>query len=93
MKKNHTLKIVALLALLFMQNIQAIACEACKKQQAKLLQGISHGGGPDSDWDYVIVAAMIVITLYILVATIRCMLRPKEENAQHIKRIILNDQP
>jgi len=92
MKKKDILKAVALLALLFMRNIQAIACEACKKQQPKLLQGVTHGGGPDSNWDYVIVAAMIVITLYVLVATVRCMLRPKEENAQHIKRIILNDQ-
>lgn len=93
MKKKDILKAVALLALLFMRNIQAIACDACKKQQPKLLQGVTHGGGPDSNWDYVIVAVMVVITLYVLVATVRCMLRPKEENAQHIKRIILNDQP
>ena len=92
MKREYTFKAVALLALLFMRNIEAMACDACKKQQPKILQGISHGGGPDSNWDYVIVAAMVVITLYVLVATVKCMIRPAEENAQHIKRIILNDQ-
>lgn len=92
MKREYIAKAVALLVSLFMKNIQAIACDACKKLQPKALQGISHGGGPDSNWDYVIVAAMIIITVYVLVATVRCMLRPREENAQHIKRIILNDQ-
>ena len=92
MKRKYTLKAVALLALLIIKNIQAIACEACKQQQPKLLQGVTHGGGPDSNWDYVIVAVMVVVTLYLLVATVRCMFRPAEKDVQHIKRIILNDQ-
>lgn len=92
MKKKNILKAGVLMALLLIKNIQAIACEACKKQQPKLLQGVTHGGGPDSNWDYVIVAVMVVVTLYILVATVRCMLRPAEKDMQHIKRIILNDQ-
>jgi len=70
-------------------NVQA--CDACKKQQAKLLQGISHGPGPDSNWDYIIVALMTIVTLYILVATIKCMIKPAEQNEQHVKRMIFND--
>jgi hypothetical protein len=91
MKKKHSQKAVAVLALLLMKNISAIACEACKKQQPKLLQGVTHGGGPDSNWDYVIVAVMVAVTLYVLVATLRCMFRPAEKDEQHIKRTILND--
>jgi hypothetical protein len=91
MKKKHSQKAVAVLALLLMKNISAIACEACKKQQPKLLQGVTHGGGPDSNWDYVIVAVMVAVTLYVLVATLKCMFRPAEKDEQHIKRTILND--
>jgi hypothetical protein len=71
--------------------IDALACDACKKQQPKFLQNIAHGRGPDSQWDYLIVAVMVVITLYILIATIKCIIKPSEQNNQHIKRIILND--
>lgn len=92
MKKKYTLKAVVLIALLFIKNIQAIACDACKKQQPKVLQGITHGAGPESNWDYAVVAAMIIVTLYVLFATVKRMVRPAEENEQHIKRIILNDQ-
>ncbi|MES2111454.1 MAG: hypothetical protein V4577_22040 [Bacteroidota bacterium] len=83
-------KLIILLLLTFVR-FNAQACDACKKQQAKLLQGISHGPGPDSNWDYVIVAIMTVVTLFVLVATIKCMLKPAEQNEQHIKRMIFND--
>jgi hypothetical protein len=92
MKVKYILKTAALMVLLLMKNIQATACDACKKLQPKPLQGITHGGGPDSNWDYIIVVAMIVVTLYVLVATVKCMFRPAEKDTQHIKRIILNDQ-
>ena len=81
--------IIILLFILVKFNVQA--CDACKKQQAKWLQGISHGPGPDSNWDYVIVAIMTVVTLYVLVATVKCMFKPAERNEQHVKRMIFND--
>ena len=83
-------KLIIILLLAFVK-FDALACEACKKQQAKFLQGISHGPGPDSNWDYVIVAIMTVVTLYVLVATIKCMIKPAEQNEQHVKRMIFND--
>ena len=73
-------------------NTAVLACEACKKQQPKFLQGITHGPGPDSNWDYLIVAVMVGITLYVLVATIKCLFRPAENGQEHIKRMILNDR-
>jgi hypothetical protein len=78
-----------LLAVVF--KTEAFACEACKKQQPKLLQGITHGTGPDSNWDYLIVAVMIGITLYVLAATLKCLFKPAEDGQHHIKRMILND--
>ena len=34
----------------------AIACPVCEKQQPKILQGITHGSGPQSNWDYIIIS-------------------------------------
>jgi hypothetical protein len=68
----------------------AIACATCSAQQPKLLRGITHGPGPDSNWDYLIVSITVFITLYALYATIKCILRPAEKDSSHIKRMILN---
>jgi hypothetical protein len=85
------LKNIGLTMLMLTAGLSAMACEACKKQQPKLLRGITHGAGPDSGWDYVIVVVMIIVTLYVLYATVKCIFRPSENNNEHIKRLILND--
>ena len=85
------LKNIGLTTLMLTAGLSAMACEACKKQQPKLLQGITHGAGPDSGWDYLIVVVMIIVTLYVLYATVKCIFRPSEKNNEHIKRLILND--
>lgn len=77
-------------ALLLLTGLPVIACEACKKQQPKLLQGITHGSGPDSNWDYLIVSIMVVITLYSFYAMVKCMAKPVDKDHQDIKNIILN---
>jgi hypothetical protein len=87
--KNIAIRIV-LTALLLPVGLSAFACDACKKQQPKLLQGITHGSGPDSNWDYLIVSAMVIITLYSLYATVRCIIKPKDKNHLDIKNIIFN---
>ena len=88
---GNMLKVTLLFIIVLSRSASAIACDACEKQQPKVLQGITHGPGPDSNWDYVIVVVMIAVTLYVLIATVKCMFRPSEKNEQHIKRIILND--
>jgi hypothetical protein len=88
---QQTLKRILVFILLFMPSLSVFACDACKKQQPKFLQGITHGRGPDSRWDYLIVVVMIAITLYVLVATLKCIIKPSENEAEHIKRMILND--
>lgn len=67
-----------------------MACPACEKQQPKLLRGITHGAGPSGDWDYVIVAAAVVITLATLFYAVKWMINPGERDLNHIKRTVLN---
>jgi hypothetical protein len=81
----------SILILLIFIKLSAFACPACGKQQPKVLEGITHGAGPDSNWDYLIVGIMVVVTLYVLYATIKCLIKPAEKNENHIKRMVLND--
>jgi hypothetical protein len=69
---------------------KAMACDACKAQQPKFLQGITHGAGPGSNWDYVVVSIMVIITVYSFYAMIKCLARPAEKAHENIKGIILN---
>jgi hypothetical protein len=50
-------KIIVLITILLTRQV-VFACDVCKKQQPKVLQGITHGTGPQSNWDYVIVIAV-----------------------------------
>ncbi len=84
MKK--TLIIICLLLI----KLAAIACPACEKQQPKILAGITHGAGPDSNWDYVIVLATVLIVLATLFYTIKWLIKPGENSYDHIKRTVLN---
>lgn len=88
--KKYTILSFILFAGMMLTGMPLMACEACKQQQPKFLQGITHGPGPDSNWDYLIVSFMVFITLYSLYATVKCMIRPSEKENEHIKRMILN---
>lgn len=79
-----------LTALLIIFSIAVYACPACEKQQPKLLKGISHGAGPQSNWDYVIVWAAVIIVLLTLYYTIKWMIKPGEKSDEHIKRTVLD---
>ena len=69
-----------------------IACPVCERQQPKILQGITHGSGPQSNWDYIIISAAVVIVLITLFFTIKWLVRPGEKSASHIKYLILNNE-
>jgi len=84
------MKKILLIILLFMINAAAMACPACEKQQPKILSGITHGSGPDGNWDYVIVWATVLIVLVTLFYTIKWSIRPGESSHTHIKRTVLN---
>lgn len=66
------------------------ACPVCDKQQPKILRGIAHGAGPDNTIDYAIVIVMSIIVLLTLFYSVKYIVKPKENNADHIKRTIIN---
>lgn len=67
----------------------AAACNACQKQQPKLLKNITHGTGPDSNWDYLIVSIAAVIVLFTLYYSVKWLIRPGEQSPSHIKQLVI----
>lgn len=72
--------------------IVAVACPVCERNKPKVLQGITHGTGPDSNWDYVIVVLVAVIAVLTLIYSIKWLIRPNENNTDHIKYSFLNEE-
>lgn len=66
------------------------ACDACKLQQPKITQNLTHGEGPQSDWDWVIVVIISLITLVTLFLSFKYLIKPRENKRDHIKNTILN---
>lgn len=84
-------KYLAILVILF-TSLSSIACPVCEKQQPKILQGITHGAGPQSNWDYLIILITAIIVLVTLFYSIKWLVRPGEKSATHIKHLILNNE-
>lgn len=66
------------------------ACDACKLQQPKITQSLTHGTGPESNWDWVIVSSIGIITLGTLFFSFKFLVIPGEKNRKHIKNTILD---
>lgn len=86
---KNKLGIVLTIPLCFLM-VSLYACPACEKQQPKILRGISHGTGPDSNVDYVIIAVAVLIVLLTLFYSVKFLFKPGEKAENHIKQIILN---
>ncbi len=86
------MKKIFLSVLLLIANLQAFTCPVCERNQPKILRGITHGGGPESKWDYVIVWIAIIIVAATLFFSIKWLIRPGERSDRHIKRFILNNE-
>ena len=69
----------------------ANACPVCEKQQPKITQGLTHGAGPQSNWDWVIIAIISLLTVLTLIYSIKYLLKPGEKNDDHIKQSILSN--
>ena len=82
-------KLILILTILFL-NVVTFACPACEKQQPKIFRGAIHGAGPDSDWDYLITAGAAIIVLVTLFYAVKWIIKPGENNNNHIKRTVLN---
>lgn len=70
----------------------ASACPACEKQQPAIFRGITHGTGPDSRWDYLIISVTVVIVLLTLFYSVKWLIKPGEKSADHIKQLILSQE-
>lgn len=65
------------------------ACEMCQSQQPKALQNITHGTGPESNWDFVIIITAAIIVAVTLFLSIKFLIRPGEKSPKHIKNIVV----
>jgi len=66
------------------------ACPTCELAQPKYLRGITHGTGPQSNWDYLIISVTAVIVVATLFFSIKWLVKPGEKSVTHIKHLILN---
>ena len=78
--------------LLVIGGLQLFACPVCDRNKANALQGLTHGGGPQSNWDYVIVIVIGVIALLTLFYSVKWLIKPNENNLEHIKYSFLNEE-
>ena len=79
---------VLLISIFLLVHCISFACEVCKKQQPKALRGITHGAGPQSDWDYVAVGLTVLVMLISLFYSVKWIIRPGEKEKDHIKNSI-----
>jgi uncharacterized protein HemY len=84
------MKKILSVVLMLMISAGAFACPMCEKQQPKILRGVVHGGVPESQWDYVIVWSVAIITAITLFFAVKWIVRPGEKSRNHIKYSILN---
>ena len=77
-------KVITTLILMLLQTA-AFACPVCERNQPKILRGIVHGSGPDSNWDYVSIWITILIAVLTLFFSIKWLIKPGEKNLDHIK--------
>ncbi len=67
------------------------ACDVCQKQQPKITQGFTHGAGPQSNWDWVIIGIITAITIVTFIYSLKYLIKPEEKNNDHIKLSIFNN--
>ncbi|MGB7527899.1 hypothetical protein [Sphingobacterium cellulitidis] len=69
-----------------------MACPVCERNQPKIFRGWVHGTMPKSDLEYVLVLAIFLISVIALILFIKMLIKPGENQADHIKRGILNPE-
>lgn len=65
--------------------ISVFACPVCERNQPKLLRGIVHGAGPESNWDYISIIITTIIALVTLFLAVKWLIKPNEDDQNHIK--------
>ncbi len=87
MKRKTQLFIMLYFAGLFI----ATACDLCKKNQPKGFENITHGAGPSGTLDYIIIWAAVIIVGVTLFYSLKYLIKPRENNPDHIKNIVRNE--
>jgi|JI91814BRNA_FD_contig_41_5477138_length_4503_multi_5_in_0_out_0_3 hypothetical protein len=85
---RRLIKYGSVLVFILLAHSNSWACEVCKKQQPEITQGLTHGAGPQSNWDWVIIAVISAITLLTLIYSAKYLIKPQEDEATHIKKSI-----
>ncbi|CAN5472306.1 hypothetical protein BH11BAC5_BH11BAC5_10820 [soil metagenome] len=70
--------------------LNIFACPACEIAQPRYLRGITHGTGPQSNWDFLIISFTAVIVIVTLFLSIKWLVKPGEKSVTHIKHLVLN---
>lgn len=65
------------------------ACDVCESKQPKVLKGITHGAGPESNFDYAITLFAIIVVAITLYLSVKYLVKPKESMPSHIKNITI----
>lgn len=83
-------KIISLL-LLSAAGLTLYACPVCERAKAKIVFGsLSHGPLPTSNWEYVAVWIVVISVALTLFYSVKWLIKPSENNKDHIKYSILN---
>jgi len=82
---------IVLIIMLVMSAQLVYACPVCEKQQPKITMGLTHGAGPQSNWDWVIIIIISIITLLTFIFSLKYLIKPCEDNPDHIKQSILSN--
>lgn len=68
----------------------AFACDVCRSQQPSLFREFTHGTGPGSKLEFIIIVIAAIIVLIALVLSIKLLIKPGEKKVNHIKNIVVN---
>lgn len=79
-----------ILVMFLVWGFPSMACEVCQVNQPKMLKNITHGTGPQGNTDMIIIWSAAVIVTVTLFFSIKYLVNPKENNAEHIKNSVIN---
>lgn len=82
--------IITTFLLAFIALNQIVACNVCQESQPKILKNITHGTGPEGYSDYIIIWAAVILVTITLLYSIKYLIRPNENDPNHIKNCVLN---
>lgn len=77
--------------LFFLGNQLGWACDVCEKNQPSGFENITHGAGPSGVLDYIIIWVGIIIVVATLFLSLKYLVKPRENNPDHIKNIVKNE--